>query len=226
METTLIIAIVAGIVSLFSAFITWSQTMRIKQLEVTTQAELAKLNSETQLEIERLKLKKEQVIYALEVSAKHSEDKEKHLSKIWSSLQDIKEDVNFILSYDFHDVSGISAETFERINLKGEILVSLYREQGLDLPEGIRSAVHDTKGFILRLRDFTREFEQNLKLKNSKDLTVRIKNIQESFKKFKDQINFAQMIIANERRELREKKFKQYLELMSPQETNSLEKIK
>ena len=34
------------------SFITWLQTVRIEKLEVSTKAELAKLNSETQLEFE------------------------------------------------------------------------------------------------------------------------------------------------------------------------------
>lgn len=222
METALIIAIVAGAVSLMCAFITWYQAERIKKLEVKTQAE-----------IEKLKLEKEKIFYALEMSAKHSEDKEKHLSKIWSSLQDIKEDVNFVLSYDFRDMSGVSAETFERINLKGKILISLYSEQGLDLPIGIRHAVHDTKKFISVIHNLTLEFKQKLKVRSSKkgdslsaELLGRIENIKETFTRFRDLINFAQMAIANEREVLREKKFNQYLEMMSPQESKNLEKRK
>lgn len=151
MDTTMIIAIIAGVVSLTGAFITWYQTERIKKLEVRTQESLAKLTSETQVEIEKLKLEKEKVIHALEVSEKKTEERKKALSNFWSCLQQIKEEIKIILHDDFGSLDKLKFEEFRGFKLGVKIFQSLYMGRGVELSPIMAATIHDTKNLLVNI---------------------------------------------------------------------------
>jgi hypothetical protein len=144
MNPTIIVAIVAGLVSLISAFIAWRQAERVKEIEVSTQEYLGRLNSQTQIVIEKFKSDSEWAKQALEIALTESKPIEQAIRQMWQIIQDVKDQI--ILIKDFpQELRKIS----DSVKNSHKEFMKLYGESGIILPTASRSGSHEAKNLLM-----------------------------------------------------------------------------
>lgn len=208
MNPTIIIAIVAGLVSLVSAILAWRQAERVKKIEVRTQEYLGRLNAQTQVAIEKFRADNERAKKALELAIQESDAVEQAMKRLWKIIQNVKDHISLI-----RDTSKQNEleKLLSKIRDAGRDIMEVYGESGAMLPRTSQAASHEAKNLILSIYQ---RLDSLAWRKLRHDFEVRKIDI-DSLLQLRDELTRCQGVLVAERAELRINQLHRYTELLT-----------
>lgn len=146
-ESSILIAVIAGSVSVISAFIAWQQAVKVKKIDVDAQARIAELTSKTQLEIEKLKLDNDKVKHAFEMAMVVTAPLEDVLLQVWQAIQLAKDGTLVLLNSEVHDATSIKDAACV-VELAQETVRDLFVKFGGQFEMHIAGCIHSGKNLL------------------------------------------------------------------------------
>lgn len=212
MSSTILVASIAGVVSLIGAYFSWKQAVRVKRIEILAQAHLASVNAQTQISLEAVKNENARVQKAFETAIAESGSIEQNLSMIWRQLQSLKEQIALLISSLQADRMPFSLENLYKdhvSNLKDEFgeYVHTYYVIGSMIPTLACDAAHSAKNVLARA---IRDYESMATNGPVADEAIKF------WAKTRNQLSGYQKIIGEERADVRLQLYHKYLDILAP----------
>ncbi len=212
MLSAIIVACIAGVVSLLSALFAWKQTVLVKRVEAATQERLALVNAQTQAAIETIKTEHERSKNAFEVAIAESGPVEQALSTMWGLIQGVKDQVAATVRLDESKVDRETlTELAGRVKEARSTFLDIYQSSGAALPDTAADAAHGAKNIFFDIAMYT----QNLVAKGGFPRRLSDEDVRTLWKQ-RELLTSCQRVIASERSDIRMRQFHKYLDILLP----------
>jgi hypothetical protein len=148
-KVVIVAAVVAGLVSLFSALFAWRQAERVKRIETTTQENLAVFGAQTQAAIESFRAEQTRSKDAFEAATEEANPIENSLSRMGALIQTVKEEIAVAVREHRRLIEKEEVIAMrDRIMDTQLLFLDIYSSSGVALPPMAQGAAHDAKNIM------------------------------------------------------------------------------